>query len=157
MTGYPKRLFRAAAVALAAAGVGLVSLQAPASATPSTASARPASVQPAVGATAWLEKSQFLAKVPNSGMAQSCISKPIYLATNTYEFAAFAAGYVVPPVDYTIPAGTWQWTACITPLDGFYNLDSNLVSSQGSFDVSGPWLNHADGVGLWGSYLKPLS
>ncbi|MFL6077024.1 MAG: hypothetical protein ACJ73S_26825 [Mycobacteriales bacterium] len=148
MTSYRKRLLRAAAVALAVAGLGLASLQAPASAAGSPAA-------PAASARAWLTKSQYLTGTPNSGMPQSCVSKSITLADETYEFAVFVAGYVAGAAIYTIPGGTWQWQACITPLNGKYDLEATLVSAQGSFSVSGVWPHPTSGVATWGSYLDP--
>ena len=81
---------RATTVVLVAAGIGVVTLQAPAGASTGTAAARPASgaatrtvVRPNYsGPIAYDQKTQFLTANPTSGMPESCVSRPMTLNTD---------------------------------------------------------------------------
>jgi hypothetical protein len=161
------RVFSKAVGLAVAAGAGVLALQAPAGASPgvqATLVAKPlgghatvAAVRPGYsGAIAYDQKTQFLTADPVSGMAASCVSRPITLKADTYDFALFVGKASVPDVrQQYIVAGTYTWESCLNPLDGYYNLDSNLWSPQAYYDISDQWIVPVDGTYTWGSWLGP--
>lgn len=164
MARITKKFTRATCVVLAIVGVGVLGLQASASAAPSGAVRAAGAARPSFsGPTAVLEQYQWLTASPTSNMPAACISKNVYLKADTYDFAAYVWEYAV--IEHpTIPAGTYHWLVCITPeqqpVDDYtgYWASAQVSSLSSSFhteafsDLPPP---PADGYYWWGSWLSP--
>ncbi|TDC23289.1 hypothetical protein E1265_13165 [Streptomyces sp. 8K308] len=102
--------------------------------------------------TAYNTKTQFLDASPDSGMAMSCVERSIYLATGDYRWGHVWADGGEP---IRLPAGTYTWTDCLDPQNGYYTQQSRLRGPGGTYDLIESWQLWEDGTYEWGSYLDP--
>ena len=139
----------------------------PADAAPVSSSAASAgqysesAVTPSTHPAAFNTKTQLLTAHPTTKNAVSCVSRTIVLASGFY-----SRHYLFNNTDINlssglveIPAGTYEWSDCLKPENGFYSLSSSIFNHDLSevFDLQAVNLQLTEDTSVtWGSALDPL-
>jgi hypothetical protein len=114
----------------------------------------PAASPAATHPPAFNEKTQMLTGSPTTKNVPSCVSRSITLIAAFYSYSEIIGGAHSTPKSVIIPAGTYGWTDCLIPQNGFYLQQSRVVDSNGNIEAS---INGDDQVATgtykWGSEL----
>ncbi|WP_253765705.1 hypothetical protein [Goodfellowiella coeruleoviolacea] len=123
-------------------------------AVPGTASAAAADYP-----TAYLTKTQYLARNPDPGLPDSCAERDITLAAGRYNWG-FRAGSSSPVArEIRLGAGTYRWSTCLNPDGDGYLHTSVLLPRNPDWDpasIGWSWNPSSSGTYTWGSFLDPL-
>lgn len=106
-------------------------------------------------------RTQFLTAHPTAGLPVACTERSIFLDAGLYFWDYRFNGKDIDPggAGKTVPkSGTYTWSDCLIPENGFYRLNGSIFNSDLSVIIDNPEINvqlAASGQVKWGSVLHP--